>query len=194
VDDSAVCEYENRQLLELYLWEEFRPRFFELERLILSDGTVSAQLKFEIHTVGSVSFGCPHCQSHGAFALQHHGVDPERIQALWSFEDSEVFTDAERTAYRLARDAMKRPSAVTAAHHQELRAHYDDQQIREIFTMVAWSAFLNTFSDTAAVVTDNGAAIWATEHLTSVGWSVGKHTGQPHEQRPDLFRQKASGK
>jgi hypothetical protein len=71
-------------------------------------------------------------------------------------------------------------------HHTDLRTHYNDQQIREMMAVVGMSGFLNRYSESVAVVTDNGAANWATENLTPIGWAIGKHSGTDEEQRPEL--------
>lgn len=75
------------------------------------------------------------------------------------------------------------PNAVTPKHYASLRRHYSDQQITELLGVVAMSGFLNRYSDTLAVVTDQESVDWASRVLGPVGWSQGKHTGSGAEQR-----------
>ena len=42
---------------------------------------------------------------------------------------------------------------------------------------------LNRWNDTIATVTDQESVDWATKNLTDVGWELGKHKGEAHEQR-----------
>ena len=48
---------------------------------------------------------------------------------MWEFEQSPLFSDAERAALRLARDMGQVPNAVTAQHFDDLREYFDEEQI-----------------------------------------------------------------
>ena len=64
------------------------------------------------------------------------------IQSLLDFERSEAVTPAMKAAMRLARDAARLPSRVTAAHIEELRRHYTDREIQEIMAIIVVNAWL----------------------------------------------------
>lgn len=149
----------------------------------MGPGGIPDRLKSEVFTVASLASGCRHCQAHGAYGLHLRGVNTERIQALWTFERSPLFTDAERAALRLACDAGAVPNGVTAQHFEDLRRHFSDDQIKEMLAVIALTGFLNRYSDTLSVVTDQESADWALEHLAPVGWALGKHAGAASEQR-----------
>jgi len=131
----------------------------------------------------SLASGCRHCQAHGGYGLHLAGVPAERIQALWDFERSDQFSEAERAVYYFALAAGASPNAVTPNHYAALRLHYADQQITELLGVVAVSGFLNRYSDTLAVVTDQESVDWAASVLGPVGWSQGKLTGSEEERR-----------
>ena len=116
-------DYSNRQEFEMELWPELRETWNQMIKLVFPEREVSGELKQLVFTVASLASGCRHCQSHGAFHLHQIGVADEKIQALWSFEESELFTDAERAALRLALAAGATPNATTPEIIEEFLTH-----------------------------------------------------------------------
>lgn len=57
--------------------------------------------------------------------------DGERVAAVWEFETSDLFGEAERAALRLALAMGQAPNGVGPEHFVALRKHYDDEQIVE---------------------------------------------------------------
>ena len=96
-------------------WPELRETWNKMIQLTMPEREVSRELKQLVFTVASLASGCRHCQSHGAYHLHLIGVQDEKIQALWSFETSDLFDDAERAALRLAMAAGVTPNAVEPA-------------------------------------------------------------------------------
>lgn len=178
-----MTDYENRQDFELAIWPELRQMVNELASLVYSERTVPKQLKVEVFTMASLASGCTHCQSHGALRLNMLGVDTERIQAIWQYETSELFSAGERAALDLVRAAAQSPNAAGPQHFAALREHYSPEQIVEILAVNSLAGWLNRWNDTIATVTDQESVDWATENLSQVGWDVGKHQGESHEQR-----------
>ena len=176
-------DYSDRQNLEMGHWPELRAQFNELIKIVWSERELTEQFKQELFTMASLASGCLHCQSHGAFHLNAIGTDTDRIRALWQYETSDLFTDAERAALDLVRAAAQSPNASTAEHFEALRKHYTETQIIEILAVNAMAAWLNRWNDTIATVTDKESADWASENLSEVGWHIGKHTGKSEEQR-----------
>lgn len=175
--------YKERQNFEMGNWPELRSKFNELIALVLSDGQIPRQLKHEIFTVASLSSGCRHCQSHGAMFLHKLGVETDRIKALWEYETSDLFSDADRAALDLARLAALSPNLTEPENFDELRKYYTDRQIIEIVAVISLGGWLNRWNDTFATVTDQESLDFATENLTDVGWQIGKHVGEKIEQR-----------
>ena len=86
----------------LKVLEAFQPFFGSIMR----EGSVPAGLKQLIAHVVSRTAGCLYCQAHtGHFAHTLAGESYERVEAVWSFETSDLFSDAERAALRVARDS-----------------------------------------------------------------------------------------
>ncbi len=182
-DTNSDPGFEGRHLIEGAIRPGVLDAFNNLNAETMMHNGLGIQLTLEIFTVASLGAGCRHCQSHGAYGLSQSGVDTERIQALWSFETSELFSAADRAAFRFALAAGQAPSAVTAAHHREMRAHFTDSQIADAVAIICIAGWLNRWNDTLATVTDQESVDWATKNLGDVGWSVGKHAGAPEEQR-----------
>lgn len=173
----------DRQKIEIFNWPELLRHFGPLVQLCLGAGELSRQLKQEAFMLLSLASGCRHCQAHGGYGLHLAGASEQRIQALWDFERSDLFSESERAVYNFALAAGNSPNAVTPAHYADLRAYYSDRQVTELLAVVAVSGFLNRYSDTLAVVTDQESVDWATRVLGPVGWSQGKHVGATEEQR-----------
>ena len=138
-------------------------------------GTVPIGLKPLIALISSTAAGCRYCQAHEAVDAAAHGVPVEKVAAIWEFDHSPLFTDAERAALRLARDASLLPNAVTAAHFAALREHFDDGQIVEILSVIAIFGFLNRWNDTVATELEDLPLAFARRTLGEHGWEPGKH-------------------
>ena len=178
------AKYQDRQNLEFFTWPELAQLFQPLVELVMvSPNNLSRQLRSEVFTMASVAGGCQHCQAHGAYTLGMMGVDPGRIRDIWTFEQSAEFSDAERAALRLARDGASVPNMVEPSHFAELRTHFSDRQIVEMLAVISLAGWYNRWNNSIATVTDQESVDWAEANLKPVGWDLGKHTGETHEQR-----------
>ena len=178
-----MTDYQDRQDFELGQWPELRTELNQLVDLVYSERTITRQFKYELFTMASLASGCRHCQSHGAYHLSLIGVETERIRAIWEYETSDLFTEAERAALDVMCDSAQSPNLVGPRHFAELRKHYSNEQVVEIISVTCLAGWLNRWNDTLATVTDQESVDWATENLSDVGWEVGKHVGEAHEQR-----------
>lgn len=177
-----MTEFQDRQQWDLSAWPEMYDELKVLQaRIFLSPPGL--QLNMMVFTVASQASGCRHCQAHGSYGLHKMGIEVEKIQALWSFETSELFDDRERAALSFAMAAGMTPNGVTADHHAAVRANFTDEEARTLLGVVALSGFMNRYNDSLATVTDAESANWAAANLDVVGWDIGRHVGQAHEQR-----------
>ncbi len=151
--------------------------FATLTTAVLGPGEIDSPFKQLIAMVASVSAGCRYCQAHTSETAARNGVDPEKVAAVFDFETSDLFTDAERAALRLARDAAIVPNATTPEHFAGLREHYSESQIVEIMSVISLFGWLNRWNDTMATDLEEPALDFASEHLTTHGWEAGKHSG-----------------
>ena len=109
---------------------------------------VDAGLKRLIGEATSKAAGCFYCSAHAAKGAREHGVDPARIEAVWNFEESELFNDAERAAIRVAMKSGLSPNETTDEDFAELKRHYNDDEIVEIVAVIAMFGFLNRWNST----------------------------------------------
>ena len=157
-----------------------RPRVLEQFQgffgAIMREGDVDPGLKQMVAHVVSRSAGCRYCQAHtGHFAHTLAGVEIAKIEAVWEFERSPLFSEAERAALRLAAAAGLAPNGATDRHFEELREHFSESEIVEIVAVVSMFGFLNRFNDTLANDLEDDAIAFASDHLASAGWEIGKH-------------------
>ena len=158
----------------------YRPRILEQFQgffaSIMREGDVDPGLKQLIANVVSRSAGCRYCEAHtGHFAHITAGVELVKIEAVWEFETSPLYSDAERAALRLALAAGYIPNGATDEHFDELRKYYSKSEMVEIVSVISMFGWLNRFNDTLANELEDDAVAFASEHLTEAGWEVGKH-------------------
>ncbi|TMK66357.1 MAG: carboxymuconolactone decarboxylase family protein [Actinobacteria bacterium] len=152
--------------------------FSELITQIWRTGTVPVGLKPLIAIVASKAAGCRYCQAHEAVDAKMRGVPDEKIAAIWNFERSSLFSDAERAALRFARDASVVPNEVTPTHFEDLRKHWDDGEIVEMLAVVGLFGFLNRWNDSMATDLEDVPMGFASRTLGD-GWGgPGKHRSQ----------------
>ena len=119
--------------------------------------------------------GCQYCMAHNAGSLLRVGVEQARVDALWDYRESELFTEAERQALDFAMAASSVPNAVTDTMFAAMRAHWSDEQMVEIVGVIALFGFTNRWNDTMATPLEAEPTEVAERLLTSQGWSNEKH-------------------
>lgn len=150
--------------------------FIELNRAVMhNEGRVTSEQKRLIAYMCSLSAGCRYCQAHTALAAQRFGLSDERLEALWSYQTSPLYTDAERAALDFAIGAATVPNAVDEVVSERLHRYWDEGEIVEILGVVALFGFLNRWNDSAGTPLEDGAGDFADEHLQPRGWERGKH-------------------
>jgi uncharacterized peroxidase-related enzyme len=142
---------------------------------VLGPGTVDPSLKQLVGMMASVSAGCRYCQAHTSASAKKTGAADEKIAAVFEFETSDLISDSERAALRLARDAGVAPNATTPEHFAELRKHFSDEQIVEIVAVISLFGYLNRWNDTMATELEDEPLAFASGTLASHGWQAGKH-------------------
>ncbi|MGI9345866.1 MAG: carboxymuconolactone decarboxylase family protein [Gammaproteobacteria bacterium] len=131
-----------------------------------------------IHLVSYItsrSAGCLYCQAHTALSASKSGVADEKIQAVWEFEQSDLFDDKERSALALAQASGAMPNAASQAHYDRVRQYFSEDEIIAIVSICALFGFLNRFSDSLAQTLEPEPLAFATRVLSANGWAAGKH-------------------
>ena len=138
-------------------------------------GGVDVKLKRLISHVASRAAGCQYCMAHTAGGAARLGVEQQKIDAVWEYQTSPLFTAAERAALDVAVAAGCVPNAVTDAMFMQLRMHWSDEQVVEIVGVIAMFGFLNRWNDTFATPLEAEPMEFGEQHLAAQGWDAGKH-------------------
>lgn len=139
------------------------------------DSTVSNPLKDLVALMASKSAGCMYCTAHSAAAAGRNGIEDAKVAAVWEYETSPLFSDAERAALRFAQAAAQVPNAVTDDDIDALKAHFDEGQIVELMAVVAIFGFLNRWNDSLATPLEEEPWQIGDRVLAGTGWTPGKH-------------------
>ncbi|HVB18574.1 MAG TPA: carboxymuconolactone decarboxylase family protein [Stellaceae bacterium] len=167
----------NSQLIMAHRPEILRG-FVQLASAINGPGsTVEPQLRNLVSQMASRAAGCGYCMAHTAHTAGRVGISEAKEEALWEYETSPLFSNAERSALRVAQSAAQVPNAVTDADFDELKRYYTDTQIVDIVSVIALFGFLNRFNDTMATELESSPIEAGQRFLAEKGWTLGKHAG-----------------
>lgn len=156
---------------------ELLKAFIALVNAVLGndEGSIPRQLKSMIALASSLAAGCMYCAAHTGSNTSRAGVDDEKIAAIWDYETSDLFTEAERAALRFAQAASSVPNMTTDADFAALREHYTEFQIVEIVSVIALFGYLNRWNDTMATALEEEPIEFAERAIRKAGWDGGKH-------------------
>jgi uncharacterized peroxidase-related enzyme len=117
---------------------------------VYGKGTLDPGFKRLIAYITSTASGCVYCQAHTAHGAHNEGIERAKIDAAWEYETSDLFTDAERAALRVAQGAGVTPNQVTDVDFDSLKEHFSDDEIVEIVGVISMFGFLNRWNATMA--------------------------------------------
>ena len=137
--------------------------------------TVDNGLKRLISHVASRAAGCQYCMAHTAGGALHLGVEEQKVAAIWEYQTSPLFSDAERAALNLAMAGASVPNDVTDDMFLEMRKYWTEEQIVEIVAAISVFGFLNRWNDTMGTPLEDEPIEVGEKFLASHGWEVGKH-------------------
>ncbi|MCP1728624.1 putative peroxidase-related enzyme [Natronospira proteinivora] len=150
--------------------------FGELTKAVMDpEGSVDAGFKRLIAHFASRAAGCQYCEAHSLVAAQIKGVPSEKVEAVWAYQTSPHFSEAERVALDFALAAGSVPNAVDAELFARLREHWDEGQIVEILGAVSLYGFLNRWNDSMATDLEDSPKDLGNRVLSPGGWTGGKH-------------------
>ena len=156
-------------------WPELTQAFGGLGATILNSGELDPGLKQMIAFAVSNAAGCRYCQAHTAQSAQKNSVSAEKVQAVFEFESSDLFSDQEKAAVRVAVHAGMVPNGVQAEHMTSLSQHFSEKQAVEVVAVISLFGFLNRWNDTMATTLESAPKHFASDQLGSHGWVAGKH-------------------
>ena len=150
--------------------------FGELTKAVMDpEGSVDLGLMRLIAHFSSRAAGCQYCEAHSLVAAKIHDVAQEKLDAIWDYQTSPLYTDAERVALDFALAAGSVPNAVDAELFTRMKNHWSEDQIVQILGAVCLYGFLNRWNDSMATDLEQTPREMGERVLASGGWTGGKH-------------------
>ena len=145
---ASATGFTANSMLTLSHRPEIAKAALELIRAVVRnpEGTVDPALRWMVAHVTSLSNGCSYCSAHTFKNGADNGVPQEKLDAIWEFETSDLFSPAERVALRIAMTGGQCPSYATPEDMAELRTHFSDAQVVEIGAVIALFGFNNRWN------------------------------------------------
>lgn len=137
-------------------------------------GNIPPDHKWLIANVASRAAGCRYCTAHTLHNGSKNGVDAERLEAIWNFEESPLFSEAQKATFRLALAVAS--NSVTDSDEMATKHFYTDQEMAEIIAVIALFGFLNRWNDAVGTTLEPSALSFAAkQNLEAHGWQAGPH-------------------
>lgn len=150
--------------------------FGELTKAVMDpDCGVDLGLMRLIAHFSSRAAGCQYCEAHSLVAAKIHHVPQEKLDAIWEYQTSPLYTEAERVALDFALAAGAVPNAVDAELFSRMKHHWTDEQIIHILGAVCLYGFLNRWNDSMATDLEEAPRDMGEKVLAKGGWTGGKH-------------------
>ena len=155
---------------------EIAKAFIHLNKAVMANkGRVTSEQKRLIGYLTSANTGCRYCQAHTILAAHRYGGSDERLEQIWEFRSSDLYTEAEKAAFEFALAASAVPNAVDDAIASALHGHWDEGDIVEILGVISLFGYLNRWNDSMATSIEEGARNAGETFLGNSGWEPGKH-------------------
>ena len=149
--------------------------FVNLNKAVMDNaGSISSEFKRIIAYISSNTAGCRYCQAHTIRAAERYGEKKERLEQAWDFENSSLFSEAEKVALRFTIAASSVPVSTSQKLEELLHHHWDETDILEIMSVIALFGYLNRWNDVMGTSLEKDAKDSA-ESLLQNQWDIGKH-------------------
>ena len=149
--------------------------FVNLNKAVMDNaGSISSEFKRIIAYISSNTAGCRYCQAHTIRAADRYGGEKERLEQAWDFENSSLFSEAEKVALRFTIAASSVPVSTSQELEELLQHHWDETDILEIMSVIALFGYLNRWNDVMGTSLEKDAKDSA-ESLLQNHWDIGKH-------------------
>ena len=150
--------------------------FINLNMAVMAnEGRVTSEQKRLIGYITSANTGCRYCEAHTILAAERYGGTDQRLENIWQFRDSNLYTEAEKAAFEFALAASSVPNAVDDEISAQLHKYWDDGEIVEILGVVSLFGYLNRWNDSMGTTMEKGAVDAGERLLAHNNWTRGKH-------------------
>jgi len=149
--------------------------FVNLNKAVMDNaGSISSEFKRIIAYISSNTAGCRYCQAHTIRAAERYGGEKARLEQAWDFENSSLFSEAEKVALRFTIAASSVPVSTSQELEELLQHHWNETDILEIMSVIALFGYLNRWNDVMGTSLEKDAKDSA-ESLLQNQWNSGKH-------------------
>jgi alkylhydroperoxidase family enzyme len=179
-EDFAIFErilgFVPNSLLTMQRMPKMVKGFGELTKAVMDpEGAVDLGFMRLIAHFASRAAGCQYCEAHSLIAAEIHGIEQEKLDAIWVYQTSPLYTEAERAALDFALAAGAVPNDVDDALMSRMKEHWSEQQIVQILGAVCLYGFLNRWNDSMATDLEDSPRAMGERLLAQGGWTGGKH-------------------
>ena len=163
-------------LLTMQRVPAFAKSVIEMNRAVFSrDGKVDLGLKRLVAHMASFAAGCQYCKAHTTVSATRHGIDEQKMAAIYDYRTNPLFDDRERAALDFALAAGSVPNGVTDDVYAELERHWSAEEVVEILGVVCMFGVFNRWNDSMATSLEDEPMSMADALLGDKGWMPGKH-------------------
>ena len=143
--------------------------------VMAEDGEVDLGFKRLLAHFASRAAGCQYCEAHSLVAAKIHGISDEKLEAIWDYQSSDLYTEAERVALDYALAAGTVPNAVDQPLMDRMQQHWSDDQIVEILGAICLYGFLNRWNDSMATELEEAPTKMGEKILKQGDWDGKRH-------------------
>jgi len=130
--------------------------FMPLYGAVINKGSVEAKYKELAYLKTAQVNGCEYCfQAHSASGTKN-GVSAQQLKDLAFFRRSTSFDAKEKAVILYAERVTRGASAIREGAIQELKQHFNDDQIVELTLTICVANFTNRFNDALMITPDIG--------------------------------------
>ena len=179
-EDFAIFEkilgFVPNSLLTMQRRPEIVKGFGVLTKAVMAeDGEVDLGFKRLLAHFASRAAGCQYCEAHSLVAAQIHGISEEKLEAIWDYQTSPLYTEAERVALDYALAAGAVPNDVDQPLMDRMKQHWSEDQIVEILGAICLYGFLNRWNDSMATELEEVPTEMGEKVLKQGGWDGKRH-------------------
>lgn len=102
-------------------------------------------------------------------------MSQEKIDELWEYRESDLYSEKERVALDFALAAGSVPNEVDEEIMDAMREHWTDDEIVELLGAISLYGFLNRWNDSMATDLEEVPQEMGERVLGDRGWDGGKH-------------------
>ena len=150
---------------------ELLTAFSNLAMTVFQSEGIDMQTKQLIALASSLSSGCKYCQAHTSHGAERAGTKEKKIAEILNYSESDYYSDEERAVLDLAFASGRTPNESNAAHFNELKKYFSDDQIIDIVSVISMFGFLNRWNDTLGTKLEDVPKDFVEEKLKPLGWA-----------------------